>query len=92
MSGPEMRHALGMLIMLLTDACWRGHDIDGGEAQDTLERLSLIERHPATAEDVAGNSDFEVGDPFFQLSDFASLCVREANAAPQERSETEQAC
>jgi hypothetical protein len=72
-----LRRMIGTLIDLLTAAAWEGHDIDGGAAQETLEKLGLIEKHVATEEDAAGH-DFEPGDVIFKLSALGRQCVREA--------------
>jgi len=53
---------------IIETACWGICPPDGFDIQDLALELGLIEPHIATAEDINGDSDFEVGDRIYKFS------------------------
>lgn len=59
---------------VIEDVCWDigGNalgELDGGDVQAFAERLGLIIPHVATEADLHEDSDFEVGDTFYEFSE-----------------------
>ncbi len=48
--------------------CWSIFEQDGGDIQELAEKLSLIEPHIATIDDIDDESDFDVGDTIYKFT------------------------
>ena len=69
---------LGILIDGLAECAFDACDLDGWQCTELLQKAGLVVYRKATAEDVTENSDYEVGDDIWVLTDFAKDCRRVA--------------